>query len=81
MRVCVDFRRVNKLTAKDPSHIPLITEIVGRQGVSVIENRLKQGFSPGEGDRRCQKEGSYGDIIWEDGVYKDAFNAHRHSKD
>ena len=32
VRVCVDFRRVNKITVQDPYHIPLITEIVGRVG-------------------------------------------------
>ncbi len=32
VRVCVDFRRVNKLTVQDQYHIPLVAEIVDKVG-------------------------------------------------
>ena len=46
VRVCVDFRRVNKITVQDPYHIPLITEIVGRVGNARYLSKLdlNKGF-------------------------------------
>ena len=40
VRVCVDFRRVNKLTVKDPYHIPLVQEIVERVGKACVLSKL-----------------------------------------
>ena len=40
VRVCVDFRRLNKLTVKDPYHIPLVAEIVGRVGKARVLSKL-----------------------------------------
>ena len=45
VRVCVDFRRVNKITVKDPYHIPLVDEIVGRVGKASVLSKLD--FSKG----------------------------------
>ena len=46
VRVCVDFRRVNKITVQDPYHIPLVTEIVGRVGNARYLSKLdlNKGF-------------------------------------
>ena len=46
VRVCVDFRRVNKITVKDPYHIPLVAEIVGRVGKARVLSKLdlSRGF-------------------------------------
>ena len=40
VRVCVDFRRVNKIMVKDPYLIPLVQEIVGRVGNSRYLSKL-----------------------------------------
>ena len=46
VRVCVDFRRVNKLTVKDSYHIPLVAEIVERVGKVQVLSKLdlSKGF-------------------------------------
>ena len=46
VRVCVDFRRVNKITVKDPYLIPLVQEIVSRVGNSRYLSKLdlNKGF-------------------------------------
>ena len=46
VRVCVDFRRVNKITVKDPYHILLVAEIVGRVGKARVLSKLdlSRGF-------------------------------------
>ena len=46
VRVCVDFRRVNRITVQDPYHIPLVSEIVGRVGNSKFLSKLdlNKGF-------------------------------------
>ena len=40
VRVCVDFRRVNKLMVKDSYHIPLVAEIVERVGKARVLSKL-----------------------------------------
>ena len=40
VRVCVDFRQVNKITVADPYHIPLVDEIVGRIGMAKVLSKL-----------------------------------------
>ena len=46
VRVCVDFRRVNKIAVKDPYLIPLVQEIVSRVGNSRYLSKLdlNKGF-------------------------------------
>ena len=46
VRVCVDFRRVSKITVQDPYHIPLVDEIVGRVGKASVLSKLdlSKGF-------------------------------------
>ena len=46
VRVCVDFRRVNKLTVQDQYHIPLVAEIVDKVGNAGCLSKLdlNKGF-------------------------------------
>ena len=41
-----DFRKINKLTVKEPYHIPLVQEIVGRVGNAKVLSKLdlSKGF-------------------------------------
>ena len=46
VRVCVDFRRVNKLTVQDQYHIPLVAEIVDKVAIAGCLSKLdlNKGF-------------------------------------
>ena len=46
VRVCVDFRRVNKLTVQDQHHTPLVAEIIDKVGNAGCLSKLElnKGF-------------------------------------
>ena len=73
VRVCVEYRKINKVTVLDPYCIPLVTDIGDR--VADCQYRLSLiliRISSGSFGRRCANENCYCHSLWKVSIYDHA---------